>query len=161
MTHERFRVLGRKVVIPISIITPIILSPLPLRMYGEVFIGLGIFVGYEMGKYVTPDADIMGTTSAEGWLVNEIPVVGHFVFGILSAYGSIFRRKHRQPITHMPFMSTSIRYLFLFWWPILEIYRSNLDWAWLIFLFIGMFIGTSIADGIHAFLDWVKYPKSE
>lgn len=130
-------------------------------MHGEVFIGLGIFVGYEIGKYMAPDWDIMGTTSSEGWMVNEIPVAGHLLFGLSSAYGSAMRRHHRSIWTHFPILSTIPRYLLVFWYPWLEIYRSTLDWAWLIFLFIGMFVGTSISDGIHAHLDWIKYPKSE
>lgn len=137
------------------------LSPISLKPYGELLVGVGIFVGYEWGKYCTPDWDIMSATSSEGWLVNEIPILGHFLFGISSTYGSLFRRYHRKWQTHMPIISTFARYLFVFWWIWWEIYRSQLDWAWLIFLFIGAFVGTSISDGIHAFLDWVKYPKSE
>jgi hypothetical protein len=129
-------------------------------VHGEVFIGLGIFVGYELGKYMNPDWDIMGTTSGEGWMVNEIPVAGHFLFGISSIYGSMFRRFHRSFITHFPGVSTFPRYLMTFWWPCLEVYRSPLDWAWLIFLFMGMFMGTAISDGVHWFLDFIKYPSS-
>ena len=123
--------------------------------------GMGIFIGYEFGRYMTPDWDIMGTTSSEGWLVNEIPILGHFVFGLSSTYGSIFRRWHRSAITHFPFVSTLPRYLLVFWWIWLEIYRSNLDWAWLIFIFIGAFFGTSIADAIHYILDCFYNPTRE
>lgn len=137
------------------------LSPLPLRVHGEVLIGLGIFIGYEMGKYMTPDWDIMGTTSSEGWMVNEIPVLGHFLFGLSSTYGSWHRKHHRSIQTHAPVISTFPRYLLVFWYPWLEIYRSNLDWAWLIFIFIGMFIGTSISDSIHAYLDFTNYGGSK
>ena len=161
ITHERFRRQGRIIVFPVSIFLPIVLSPIPMKSYGEILVGIGIFVGYEMGRYVTPDWDIMGTTSSEGWMVNEIPFLGHFLFGLSSAYGSIFRRHHRSTITHFPLISTSIRYVIIFWWIWLEIYRSSLDWAWLIFIFIGALIGTSISDGIHWYLDLIKYPKSE
>lgn len=110
---------------------------------------------------MTPDWDIMGTTSSEGWMVNEIPVLGHFLFGLSSTYGSWHRKHHRSIQTHFPVISTLPRYLLVFWYPWLEIYRSNLDWAWLIFIFIGMFIGTSISDGIHFVLDFISYPSSE
>lgn len=161
LTHENFRRGGRYVVIPLSFILPIIISPIPMKSNGEILVGVGIFVGYEIGRYMTPDWDIMGTTSSEGWIVNEIPILGHYIFGVSSMYGSVFRKYHRSFITHFPFVSTSIRYLITFYPIFIEIYRSNLDWAWLIFIFIGMFFGTSLSDAIHWFLDMIKYPKSE
>jgi hypothetical protein len=141
------------VVYPLALITPILLYPVPFIDYGNVLIGLGIFVGYEFGRYCTPDWDIMGTTSSEGWMVNELPVIGHFLFGLSSAYGSAFRRWHRSFITHFPFVSTGLRHLLLFWWIWFEIYRSTGHWEWLIFIFIGAYVGNSISDAIHWYLD--------
>jgi hypothetical protein len=128
-------------------------SSLPLKVHGNVLIGIGMFLGYELGRYVGPDADIMGTTASEGWMVNELPIVGHFLFGILSTYGSIFRRHHRSFWTHFPFVSTLGRYLLIFWWIWWQLYIATQDWAWLIFIFIGAYIGTSLSDGIHWALD--------
>jgi hypothetical protein len=131
------------------VVAPFTLISLPLKPGLEWYLGAGIFLGYEMGKYITCDWDIMGTSKDEGRIVNEIPILGHFIFGISSTYGSIFRRHHRSFITHFPFVSTSIRYLFLFWWVWWQIYLSTWDLAWLVFLFAGAFIGTSLSDGIH------------
>lgn len=161
ITHEKFRVYGRTFVYPASIIISLLLLEVDFRACGNYLIAFGLLIGYEMGRYITPDADIMGTTSSEGWMVSELPIVGHFLFGVLSTYGSIMRKRHRSFLTHFPFISTFIRYIFIFWWIWYEIYRSNLDWAWLIFIFIGAFIGNSVSDGIHWFLDTIKYPKSE
>ena len=134
-------------------IAPFTMISLPLKLGLEWCLGAGIFLGYEIGRWATPDWDLMGTSKDEGRIVNEIPILGHFIFGISSTYGSIFRRHHRSFITHFPFVSTSIRYLFLFWWVWWQIYWSTWDLAWLVFLFVGMYIGTSLSDGIHWLAD--------
>jgi len=151
--HEELRKRGRIFVFPLAIITPILLSPIDMRFGGEILIGIGIFTGYEMGKYVTPDWDCITATEDESKMMNELPVIGHFLFGVSSMYGSVFRRRHRKWETHVPVVSTFGRYLLLFWWIWYQIYISTLDWYWLIFIFIGMFIGTSISDFIHWYAD--------
>lgn len=133
---------------------------IPIDSWGlsESFLfGAGILFGYEMGKYVTPDWDIMGTTADEGRMVNELPVFGYILFGVSSMYGAIFRKKHRSTITHFPFLSTSIRHLLLFWWMYWQAYLYGLGLA--IPFFAGVFVGNSIADGIHWVLD--KYSKEK
>lgn len=161
VTHERFRMMGRWIAFPISIITPALLSPIDMKIGGELLIGLGMLVGYEVGKYMTPDWDIVGMTKDEGRMMNELPVVGSLLVGISTIYGSHWKRKHRSTWTHFPFLSTLIRYFYVFWWIWLEIYQSQVDWAWLIFIFLGAYVGTSMADSIHWYLDKIKYPKSE
>ncbi len=151
--HEQLRKRGRIVFYPFSIIIPYFISPIEFKNYGEFIIGIGIVIGYELGTFVTPDWDISGTTADEGRVLNKIPVLGYFIFGISSFYGGIFRRWHRKPITHFPFLSTSIRYFLLFGWLFIYIYNSAYDMAWLIFLLIGMFIGTSFSDGVHWWAD--------
>lgn len=153
--------MGRWIAFPISILVPIILTPLPLRSNGELLIGVGMFIGYEIGKYMTPDWDIVGMTKDEGRMMNELPIIGSLLVGISTIYGSHWKRHHRSTLTHFPFLSTGIRYLYVFWWIWFEIYRSQIDWAWLIFIFIGAVLGTSMADSIHWYLDKIKYPKSE
>lgn len=146
--HEELRKRGRWILFP-AIFIPLSLSGMDFVHYGEWFIYGGILLGYEMGRYVTPDWDIMGTTSSEGWMVNELPVIGHFLFGISSIYGSIFRKYHRTWVTHFPGISTFVRHLLLFWWEWWQIFISANDLSILIFIFIGLFIGNSLADGIH------------
>lgn len=161
ITHERFRQYGRLVVFPLSLFLPMVIPVHGMGILDSTCFGFGMLAGYEMGRYVTPDWDLVGATSSEGWMINEIPVLGHFLFGLSSAYGSIFRRHHRSFITHFPFVSTSIRYLLIFWWIWFEMYKSTRDLSWLVFVFIGMFLGTSMSDGLHWYLDVIKYPKSE
>lgn len=160
-THEIFRIKYRIFSYFVFLVFTIFLLIVPMRPGGQWLIGVGMFVGYEIGRFCSPDWDCVTATADEARMINNIPIVGHFLFGISSTYGSIFRRHHRSFITHFPLISTSIRYVIIFWWLWYEIYWSTLDWAWLIFIFIGMFIGTSMSDAIHWWADMVKYPKSE
>ena len=156
--HEQLRKQGRFIAFPLSILLPPII-PNTWGLQESFLCGAGVFCGYEMGTYVTPDWDIMGTTKDEGRMVNELPILGHILFGISSMYGSIFRKHHRSFITHFPFVSTSIRHLLLFWWIYWQSYLFNLRLA--LPFFLGVFVGNSMADAIHWWADMVKYPKSE
>src|SRR5690348_3635666 len=100
----------------------------------------------------------MGTNNSEGRMVNEFPIFGHFLFGISSAYGSIFRRNHRSFITHFPIFSTAIRLLFVFFVPyiILKYWGINLMSDSISMIRFGFWIGLSQADTIHYFLDTIS-----
>jgi hypothetical protein len=110
---------------------------------------------------VTLDWDLMGTNNAEGRLVNEIPILGHFIYGISSSYGSIFRRHHRSWMTHYPIISTLIRLIFVLWLPFVlgDGYGINFvgnGWIW---FWLSLWLGLSLADGIHLYKD--IYPSKE
>jgi hypothetical protein len=118
-------------------------------------LGLGYLVGYSLGRWCDPDWDLMGTNNAEGRMVNEIPLLGHILYGVSSSYGSIFRRYHRSWITHFPVLSTIVRLVFLLAVPFgyLDAYGINFiggGWVW---LWVGLLAGLSHADGIHWWLD--------
>lgn len=89
-------------------------------------------------------------------MVNELPILGHVMYGISSTYGSIFRRHHRSFITHFPFVSTLIRLIFVFIIPFvigdsyLQINFIGNGWLW---FWVGIWIGLSQADSIHWYLD--------
>lgn len=151
--HEILRKRGRLMALPLSFVFPLLMAPLPLRSGAELTVGIGMLIGYEIGKFCTPDWDCVTATTDESEMINKVPILGHFLFGISSTYGSIFRRRHRSFITHFPFLSTSIRHLFLFWWIWWQIYISERDLAWAIFLFIGIFIGNSLSDAVHYLAD--------
>jgi len=117
--------------------------------------GLGSIVGYSCGRWIDPDWDIMGTNNAEGRVVNELPILGHFIYGISSTYGSFWRKKHRSFWTHFPYVSTIIRLMFVFIIPftILDANGVNLIGNnWHLF-WIGFWDGLSHADAIHYYLD--------
>jgi len=144
--HYHYFKIGFIPAIPVSLIT-LVYFP---------YVGTGMLVGYAMGRYVTPDWDIMGVSEDEGKMVREIPILGYFLYGISSTYGAIFRRLHRNYLTHFPMLSTFIRLVFLFWWlPLLLYFVKISSHAWGLYgdMFFGILIGLSLADAIHWFLD--------
>jgi len=117
--------------------------------------GLGNLVGYSCGRWIDPDWDIFGSNNAEGRMVNEIPVLGHFLYGVSSTYGSIFRRKHRSFWTHFPGVSTIIRVMFVGAVPFMAGDYFGINFignGWHKF-WIGFWVGLSQADMIHWWLD--------
>ena len=120
---------------------------------------LGNFAGYSCGRWIDPDWDIFGSNNAEGRIVNELPVIGHFLYGISSTYGSIFRRRHRAVITHAPLISTIIRLGFVFFVPFIlgDYWGINfIGNGWYKF-WVGLWVGLSQADGIHYYLDLTDF----
>lgn len=112
-------------------------------------------LGTLWGGGLTPDWDILGANNAEGRMINELPIIGHFLFGISSTYGSIFRRHHRSFITHFPFVSTFVRLLFILLFPFILGDYLGINFignGWHKF-WIGFWVGLSQADGIHFWLD--------
>lgn len=134
------------------------LFQIPLSMFLSVWdwkFALGNICGYTFHRYCDNDLDIMSVNNAEGRQVNEIPILGHFMFGISSTYGSIFRRKHRSFWTHFPFFSTIIRLFFFFIIPFIlfDYFGVNLIGnGWHMF-HLGFYTGLSQADAIHWWLD--------
>jgi len=144
-THYRYFKLGYLVEMPLTV----------LLVAWDWKFALGNIVGYSFHRYCDNDLDIMGTNNAEGRQVNELPIIGHFMYGISSTYGSIFRKHHRSFITHFPGISTLIRLMFFFTIPLIlfDYYKVNLiDNGWHMF-YIGFWVGLSQADAIHWFLD--------
>jgi len=145
ITHHKYFIKGYAVEVPLSFI---------LLVYDWKF-GLGHFIGYSSGRWIDPDWDIMGTNNAEGRIVNEIWFLGHFIYGISSAYGSFWRKHHRSFWTHFPYVSTIIRLIFVFTVPFIigdYIGINFIGNGWHMF-YIGFWMGLSEADGIHWFLD--------
>ena len=97
----------------------------------------------------------MGVNSAEGRQVNELPVLGHIMFGVSSTYGSIFRKYHRSWMTHFPYVSTVIRLFFFFIIPFVVLDAHGVNFignGWHLF-WLGFWDGLSHADAIHYYLD--------
>jgi hypothetical protein len=117
--------------------------------------GLGYFCGYTFHRWCDNDWDIMGSSAAEGRMVNELPIIGHILYGVSSSYGSFFRRRHRSFWTHFPVVSTAIRMVWVFIVPFtfLDAYGVNfIGNGWHLF-WTGWLLGQSHADAIHWWLD--------
>ena len=143
--HYKYFKKGYRVIIPISV---------ALSLFDWKF-ALGHIVGYSFHRWCDNDWDIFGSNNAEGRMVNELPIIGHFMYGVSSTYGSFFRRKHRSFWTHFPFVSTLIRLLFVFIIPFIVGDYVGINFignGWYLF-WIGFWVGLSEADGLHYFLD--------
>lgn len=101
------------------------------------------------------DWDLMGTSLSEGRLVNELPILGHILYGVSSAYGSFFRKHHRSFLTHFPIVSTFIRLIWVLIIPFgyLDAWGINFIGGGWIWFWSGLWMGLSHADGIHWWLD--------
>jgi len=143
--HYHYYMKGYRVTIPVAL----------LLVGWDWKFSLGYLAGYSLGRWIDPDWDLMGTNNAEGRLVNELPVVGHYLFGKSSMYGSAFRKFHRSFITHFPGISTAIRLAFVGYEPFIigDYFGINfIGDGWHKF-WIGLWVGLSQADAIHWFLD--------
>lgn len=116
---------------------------------GNTVYTLGTIFGYAMGRYIDPDLDMMGSTSADGRLVNEIPILGVFLYGHWATYGAIFRRHHRSFWTHCPGVSTAIRIFYQFYPLFVIIWLKDWNYVFIFQIFWGMFFGLTLADFLH------------
>lgn len=144
-THYAYFKRGYLVAIPASV----------LLCLWDLKFGAGCLVGYTLHRYCDPDWDLMGSSASEGRLVNELPVLGHLIYGMSSAYGATFRRYHRRWITHFPGVSTAIRLVWVFFIPFVLLDGFGINFiggGWQMF-WLGLWFGMSCADSIHWYLD--------
>jgi hypothetical protein len=116
---------------------------------GNTVYTLGVLLGYAMGRYIDPDLDQMGATVADGRLVNEIPILGVFLYGHWATYGAIFRKHHRSFWTHCPGVSTAIRIFYQFYPLFVVLWLKDWNYAFIFQIFWGVFFGLTLADFIH------------
>lgn len=106
---------------------------------------IGVPVGYETSRYVTPDLDDPGITYNEGLLRRKNKLVGSIFMAYWMPYSII---PHRHFLSHGYVVSSIIRFTYQFIWipflhPPLFAY---------IFLF-GIGIGMSEGDAVHIWYD--------
>jgi|WetSurMetagenome_2_1015567.scaffolds.fasta_scaffold122731_4 hypothetical protein len=152
IVHYHYYKYGYIVILPLSAWIAIFYYPI---------IGLSMLAGFSLGRYVTPDWDLVGTSEDEGRMIREVPVLGILLYGFSSIYGAFFRRHHRSWMTHFPIISTLGRMLLLFWWIPLVYYFFKMQNTTIITDFpFGILIGLSTADAIHWFLDTLTEQES-
>lgn len=140
LVHQRYHALGWVVVLPTSLISCVYSPP----------VGTGILVGYALGRWVDPDLDQVGVSSAEGRIINDFKILGYVIVGYTTIYGAVFRRYHRSFITHFPGVSTAIRLVYLFWWLYFTI---NILYDYQIMVGIGVWVGLTLSDLVHFIVD--------
>lgn len=156
-THHKQWRKGWLVALPLSCLMYGAVDPLPLSwscsvigcFSGNLMCSVGVLLGYEMGRYISPDADQIGATHGEGLMVNEIPILGVFLYGHWATYGAIFRKHHRSFWTHYPGASTLIRLFWQFYPLFILMWLKDWNYAFIFQIFWGMLIGLSWADFLH------------
>lgn len=137
---------------------------LPCSFYAGTInfdLGCAVLIGYGMGRYLNGDADQMGVSHAEGLLVNEIPIIGNFIFGWMSVYGAFTRKIHRSFFTHFPGIATAGRLIWLFFWIPIVYYFWHIDFQWWDLTFAsGIWLGLSSSDLMH-FLSDLLFSKGK
>lgn len=144
--HYKYFKKGYRIIIPLSVA----LSCVDWKFAS------GHIVGYSCGRWIDPDWDLVTANNSESRMMNELPILGNFLFGISSTYGSFYKRKHRSFWSHFPVVSTVIRLIFVFTIPFIigdsVIGINFLGQGWYRF-WIGFLVGLSEADAIHWWLD--------
>lgn len=143
--HYEYFKKGYRIIIPVSLLICI----------WDWQLGTGNLAGYSFHRYCDNDWDLTTATSSDGRTMRELPIIGHFLFGVSSTYSSVFRRTHRKPISHAPFLSTAIRLFFVFIIPFIvgdSLGINFIGGGWINF-WIGFYVGLSQADAIHYYLD--------
>ena len=120
-----------------------------LLSFHHPFLALGSLIGYFLGQFITPDADLVGITFGEGRMLRKLPVIGGLFVGYWTIYGAVFRKHHRSFWTHSYIFSTVIRFVYGFWWIGLFRYTET----WFLLSVLGMFIGLCLSDGLHVWAD--------
>jgi len=115
-------------------------------------LGLGIVLGYLLGRYLDPDLDLPQTSSSEFRAMRELKLIGALLVAYWLPYG--FLIPHRHFLSHSPIFSTIIRFAYQFWW--LWIILDKYGYMWnniMLFGFLGLFVGLCLSDLIHIVLD--------
>lgn len=116
--------------------------------------------GYFLGKFITPDLDLIGVTWSEWAAMRELKFLGLLILVWFTpyAYGMRFvglgKKGHRNFFSHSPIISTAIR----LFWLLVPAVVAWYYWRFTIYLFMwyiigGLFIGLAISDIIHLFGD--------
>jgi len=148
ITHDNLWTAGRVfIALPVATVSLISINPL---------FSAGTVVGYWLGKYITPDMDLVGVTHNEGMMMRNLGIVGGLLVSYWTFYGFLFRGLHRHWLTHGLFISTFIRFGYMFWWMWWFGFFHNI---WLSQLMLGVYYGMSSADAIHIVADKIIKDK--
>ena len=115
--------------------------------------GICFILGYLLGYVIDPDLDIVTRSDVETRMIKKFKVLGWVYVGYWWVYAKIF--PHRSFLSHFPGVSTAIRLVYAFWWFFVLLVYFDL-WSNTVLLYIiWVWIGLTVADGLHWFLDQV------
>lgn len=151
-----------KAFIPVAVAVSVLVTGLLLANRVPIWIGVMILPGYFLGRYLDPDLDLLGLSSAEGRLMRELKIIGVVItmwflpYAYVMRFVGLGRKGHRNFFSHFPGVSTAIRLI----WLLVPIYTPVIYFAgyqpgWLdANLLSGVWLGLTIADTIHYFADF-------
>jgi uncharacterized metal-binding protein len=124
-------------------------------------LGGGMLAGYLLGKYISPDLDLIGVTTDESRLMEDFKIVGvvvvmiYFPYAYLMRFVGLGKHGHRNFFSHFPFVSTAIRLLWLLILPLVLLYwlAGYTLGFYALQTLLGVFLGLGIADSYHAVAD--------
>lgn len=131
--------------------------------------------GYFLGRWLSPDLDLVGANSDESRMMRELKIIGALIFAWFSIYAYVMRfvgvgrKGHRNFFSHFPVISTTIRIAWLLLFPLISIpiyliwkngYSEYLLLPQVVFSVLGVICGLSLADTVHYMLDVTHKPRS-
>lgn len=130
----------------------------------DPLVAVGFISGYLMGRYVDPDADLIGVTSSEGRLMRELKIFGVLLTMWLFPYAYLMRfvglngrKGHRNFFSHFPIVGTLIRYIWIFGLPMFLYWWYIADFPiWFPAVVLSSFSGLCLADIFHWVADMDK-----
>jgi len=148
ITHDRF---SKIIIIPSSVLLGILVYPLVGIIGGVVAVGMSI-IGGLIQRVASPDLDV--DRGFYGFYLTRkyLGILGIIWEYFWKPYALIVH--HRSWISHLPIVSTAIRFIYLFGILFLINYHLFINWwDWWLYLFIGMMIG----DWGHILLDFTPF----
>jgi uncharacterized metal-binding protein len=138
----------------------VLFSALCLVVLNDAVLPVFVLVGYFLGRYLSPDLDLIGINSDEGRMMRELKIIGvflvmyFFLYAYLMRFVGIGRKGHRNFFSHFPGISTAIR----LGWVVIPVaillthfgvHIPTISYT----IVLGIFAGLTIADGLHYLAD--------
>lgn len=144
----------------VSLAAAAVLIPVTLVLTWDSYAVVSIAAGCLYGIIVSPDADVIGVTIGEKLMLKYTLGIGYVWLAIWSPYAKLCP-KHRHVISHIPIISTLLRFLYL--WGVFALITPALNqelvawmYSWLFVapeMLIFFVVGTTVSDTLHWFWD--------
>jgi len=142
----------------------ILVSAAAVTLTRDPILAASIPIGYFLGRYLSPDLDLVGINDDEARAMRELKIFGAFfaayflVYAYLMRFVGIGRKGHRNFFSHFPIVSTAIRLAWVLAIPAAVIWWYRIEpqtWWWI--TLVGIFSGLTLADTMHWFADVTEH----
>ena len=131
-----------------------------LGVVDSVLAGFGAAVGCGvLGLVLGPDLDQPGVTAGEWVVIKRLGPLGWIFVSYWWLYAQVIPHQHptarRNPLSHMPVVSTLIRLIYLLWFPAgVVVSRGVQVPGWAAVVVAGMVVGLMVSDTGHWAMDY-------